>query len=267
MSETSIPSSPRKGVWMFPNTPASRLVEAVVVAEECGLDEVWIADEGVARDPMAVLAAAADATATITLAVGITSPLLRHPGAIAATAATVDELSGGRFVLGLGVGGEKSLAPFALSTDRPVGVLREAIGVARAVLADETGEGYRRPAHGFGPRAVPVWVGARGPQIVRLAARVADGVFLSGCTADQHEQIVEVVRSVGRSTGVAIYQSASDTSVSPSITGWDEVGPLLEREAARWGPSSIGVNLVDLNDGGADPVALVRRAAEVLTGL
>lgn len=252
---------------MFPNAPASRLVDAVVVAEECGLDEVWIADEGVARDPMAIFAAAAGATETIRLAVGVTSPLLRHPGAIAATAATVDELCGGRFVLGLGVGGEKSLAPFGLSTDRPVGVLREAIDVARAVLADQAGEGYRRPAHGFGPRAVPVWVGARGPQIVRLAARVADGVFLSGCTPDQHEQIVEMARSVDRSTGVAIYQSASDSSASPSITGWDEVGPFLKREERRWGPTSVGVNLVDLNDGAADPVELVRRAAEVLAGV
>ena len=137
MSETSIPSSPRKGIWMFPNAPASQLVEAVVAAEECGLNEVWIADEGVARDPMAVLAAAAGPTETIRLAVGVTSPLLRHPGAIAATAATVDELCGGRFVLGLGVGGDKSLAPFALATDRPVGVLRQAIAVARAVLAEK----------------------------------------------------------------------------------------------------------------------------------
>ena len=233
---------------MFPATPADQLVAAVVRAEELGLDEVWIADEGVARDPMTVLAASARETSEIRLAVGITSPLLRHPGAIAATAATVDELSGGRFTLGLGVGGQKSLKPFGLSSERPVAMLRAA-------------------DHAIGRRDVPIWVGSRGPQIVKLAARLADGVFLSGCTPAEHAMIVASMEEVVEVPQIALYQSASDEMNSPSVRRWADVGSLLTDEAARWHPASIGINLVDLNDGRGDPIELVERAAEILGSL
>lgn len=256
--------SPRRGVWMFPAASAGHLVDAVVRAEQLGIDEVWIADEGIAREPMSVLAAAARETSTIRLGVGITSPLLRHPGAIAATAATVDELSGGRFALGLGVGGEKSLGPFGLSTDRPVAVMRDALTTARAVFNRTPGDGYQPDDHAIGPRNVPLWVGTRGPQMVRLAARLADGVFLSGCTREQHASVITGIRETGASIDVALYQSASDVVVSPTVSTWSDVGVVLREESMRWNPAAVGINLVDLNDGSGNPVTLVERAAEIL---
>ena len=261
----------RRGVWMFPGVPAATLVDAVVAAEEAGLDEVWIADEGVAREPVPVLSAAASRTERIRLGIGITSPLLRHPGAIAATMATLDELSGGRAVLGLGVGGGMSLDPFGLATDRPVGVLADAIRVARGVLAREPVEGraqYTPPAHAMGARDVPIWVGARGPQLVALTAREADGIFLSGCSPSELERIVPAVRGEGRSTEVALYHSASDDDDRDSVSTWASVGDDLAAMTERWQPTAVGINLVDLASGGdVDAVALVSRAAEVLRGV
>ena len=258
----------RRGVWMFPGVAAGVLVDAVVAAEEAGLDEVWIADEGVAREPVPVLSAAAARTERIRLGVGITSPLLRHPGAIAATMATLDELSGGRAVLGLGVGGGLSLDPFGLATDRPVGVVADAIRVAKGVLAAQPVEGrstYTPPTHAMGPRAVPVWVGARGPQLVALAGREADGIFLSGCSPTELEQIVPVVRDEGRSTEVALYHSASDHDDRDSVSTWDAVASDLATMVQRWQPSAVGINLVDLAGGSdVDAAGLVARAAEVL---
>ena len=253
---------PRTGVWLFPSAPAGRLVEAIVVAEQSGLDEVWIADEAVAREPMTVLAAAARETTTIRLCVGVTSPALRHPGVIAATAATVDELSDGRCTLGLGVGGAKSLEPFGLGADRPLATMRHALVTARAVLDREQVVGYEPPEHAMPPRPVPIWVGTRGPQMVRLTARLADGIFLSGCTPSQHESILAALR--GTSIEVALYRSASDEIVSPTVDRWADIGDSLAGDDARWQPSAVGINLVDLNDGRGDPVALVERAAEVL---
>ncbi len=249
---------------MFPSVAAGDLVEAVVRAEQLGLDEVWIGDEGIAREPMAILAAAARETSTIRLGVGITSPLLRHPGAIAATAATVDELSGGRFTLGLGVGGQNSLGPFGLSTDRPVAEVRDAVVLARAVLTGEATDGYQPVAHANPRRDVPLWVGTRGAQMARLAARLADGVFLSGCTPDQHGSIIAPLQQAELPIDVAIYQSASDVVVSPSVSRWAEVGGFLNAEARRWNPAAIGINLVDLNDGDGDALPLVERAAAIL---
>jgi 5,10-methylenetetrahydromethanopterin reductase len=260
----------RRGIWIYPGCPAGELVDAVVAADELGLDEVWIADEGVAREPFAVLAAAARATRHITLAVGITSPLLRHPGAIAATAATLDELSEGRALVGLGVGGRESLEPFGLATDRPVAALRDAISLIRAVFAGTPTDGYAPPEHAMVARpSIPIWVGARGPQLTALAAREADGLFLSGCTHEQHDEIIPRVRAIAP-IAVALYQSASNRMSAPSVYRWDDIGDLLADDVARHSPTSIGINLVDpaLGPPGepalVDLVDLVERAAAAL---
>lgn len=267
MSASSSGSKVRKGVWMFPGVAAGMLADAVMAAEDSGLDEVWIADEGVGRDPLAVLAAVARRTRSIRLAVGITSPLLRHPGAVAATVATLDELSSGRAVLGLGVGGHRSLEPFGLIAERPVGVLRDAIATARAVLGVEFTDAYHPPDHAFGPRAVPIWVGARGPQLTRLAARAADGIFLSGCTAQQHDDIIGRVREI-RPIEIALYQSAATADPRDTVVSWDSIGDRLALEAARHEPTAIGINLVELDTHrDSDPVELVERAAAVLAGV
>ena len=252
---------------MFPGVAAGALLEAVVAAEQLGLDEVWIADEGVAREPVAVLAAAAMQTTTIRLIVGVTSPVLRHPGAIAASLATLDELSDGRAVLGLGVGGEMSLGPFGLAAERPVALLRDAIQTARDVFGGVDSDRYDVPAHAAPPRDVPIWVGARGPQLVRTAAQHADGLFLSGCTLAQHDEIISNAAAV-RQIPVAVYQSALDSPVRPSEQNWDAAHRVLDKTLARNHPASIGINLVDLmGDPSCDPVRLVERAAELLHSL
>jgi 5,10-methylenetetrahydromethanopterin reductase len=251
-------------VWIFPAVPAGELVDAIVAADELGLDEVWLADEGVMREPMVVLGAAATRTTRIRLATGITSPYLRHPGAIAASIATLDELSGGRAVLGLGVGGHLSLDPFGITAERPVARLREAITVARGVLGGRSVDGYAPPDHAMPARPVPIWVGARGPQLVRTAARHADGLFLSGCTPDEHDRIVADADAAGGSS-YALYQSADDAPASPTEQTWDAARDYLAAEAARLCPAAIGLSLVGLaRESHPGAVALVERAAAAL---
>ena len=75
---------PAVGVWVFPEVPAPELVDLARQVEDLGLDELWVGDEGPARDPFAVLAAAAVVTDRIRLATGITNPYVRHPGVAAA---------------------------------------------------------------------------------------------------------------------------------------------------------------------------------------
>lgn len=255
----------RTGVWLYPIAPAEELVNAVVELERAGVDEVWIADEGVAREPLVILAAAARETARITLGVGITSPLLRHPGAAMSSAMTVDELSGGRVVLGWGVGGSESLGPFGMSTSRPVGVVRDALVLGGAVMSGTAIEGYSPPAHAAPPRHVRQFVGARGPQLNRLASRLADGVFLSGLTAAEIPQAIANSR-FHRPIDVALYQSVefSGSGGERSVSGSkNEIVQRLGSLCAEHQPTSMGIALVDrapLRD-------LVLRACEVLLAL
>ncbi|MGA0878705.1 MAG: LLM class flavin-dependent oxidoreductase [Ilumatobacteraceae bacterium] len=255
----------RTGVWLYPVAPADELLEAVVRLDAAGIDEVWIADEGVARDPLVILAAAARETKRITLAVGITSPLLRHPGAVMSTAMTIDELSDGRVILGWGVGGHESLGPFGLSSSRPVGVVRDALVVGRAVMTGTSIPDYSPPSHAAPPRPIRQFVGARGPQLNRLASRLADGVFLSGLTAAEIPRVVADARS-HRPIEVALYQSvffegrADHRSLQGSPSDVAQVLRALVRDHR---PTSIGLALVD-----REPLRnLVPRACEVLIPL
>lgn len=277
------PAPVRTGVWLYPGRAAGELVEAVIAAEEEGLDEVWIADEGPARDPLSVLAAAALQTSRITLAVGITSPLLRHPGALASTAATIDELSAGdasgpgRMVLGLGLGGVESLAPFGIVADRPVAQMATAIAKCRDVLGRRRSEHYTPPAHAMPAHPVPIWLGARGPHMIRLAARTCDGVFLSGCTPSDITRILgqldEADTSSGPtpSVGRALYHSASgsgtnDSNTDDSVSPWTRIESDLIALASGRNLTSLGINLVDLAqpDDSTAASILVQRAAPIV---
>lgn len=255
----------RTGVWLFSDAAASELVDAIRLADRAGIDEAWVADEGVSREPVPVLAYAAAATTRIELGVGITSPLLRHPGAIGSTISTLDELSGGRARLGLGIGGELSLAPFGIEIERPIAVVREAVTIARSVIGRTACEGYDPPAHASPARDVPIHIGARGEQMNRLASRIADGVFLSGFDLGRLDEPVAWARSV-RPIDVAIYASVrfrADAPADPTcLTGTPaSIASRLEELIDRYAPTTIGLALVD----GDAPTVMTERAAETFS--
>jgi alkanesulfonate monooxygenase SsuD/methylene tetrahydromethanopterin reductase-like flavin-dependent oxidoreductase (luciferase family) len=252
------------GVWIYPDAPIDDLVEAVVEADRAGIDEVWIADEGVMRDPFLVFAAAAGSTERVRLGIGITSPMLRHPGAIAATVASLDELSGGRMMLGFGVGGQQSLEPFGLTVDRPVALMRDALRTARAVLERRDESGYVVTDHAAPARDVPLYVASRGEQINRLASREAHGVFLSGFAPDRLDEVLGWARSDG-TPRVALYQSVRYRTDAPddptSVSGSpEEIASMLGALVDTHAPDSIGVALVD----GAPVLDMLADAIETL---
>jgi 5,10-methylenetetrahydromethanopterin reductase len=199
----------RTGVWLFPAAPAADLVAAAVRAEAAGLDEFWLGDEGPAREPFAVLAAAATVTRRITLAIGITNPYVRVPALAATTALTIAELAGGaeRVVLGLGAGGSLSLEPFGLEARQPLRRVREALGTMRAVCAGEAGDGYQPAEHGLHGH-LALYVGARGERLNRLASAQADGAFVAGLPPFRYAEVLEWCRSV-RPIEIALYPSVA----------------------------------------------------------
>ena len=252
------------GIWLYPNAPVHDLIEAVVAADRAGVEEIWIADEGVAREPIVIFSAAASLTTRIRMGVGITSPALRHPGAIASSIATLDELNGGRTMLGFGVGGHESLGPFGITVDKPVALVRDAIRMSRAVLQRTEIDGYEPPNHAAPAREVPIYVGAKGEQLNRLASREADGTFVSGFALDQLATPVAWARSV-RPITVALYPSvrfrpdapADPTSLSGTPT---EVAVGMAALAEKHEPACIGLALVD---GDSIPV-MMTKAVETL---
>jgi 5,10-methylenetetrahydromethanopterin reductase len=157
------------------------------VAEDVGFQDVWFPDHYFIREVYAALALAAAATTRVGLGTAVTSPYLRHPVLLASAVATIDEISGGRAILGLGVGGHEFPSQLAVSLARPLAVCREATEIIRRLLAGETvtyqGKIFsvRGARLNFTPsRPAPVYLAARGPQMLTLAGEIADGVITHG---------------------------------------------------------------------------------------
>jgi 5,10-methylenetetrahydromethanopterin reductase len=101
-------------VGLLPNRPVAEIAELAARAEDLGFAGVWLADsQSIFRDPFCALALCAGRTRRLKLATGVTNPVTRHPATLACSFATLDELSGGRVVLGIGVG-ESSVETLSL---------------------------------------------------------------------------------------------------------------------------------------------------------
>jgi 5,10-methylenetetrahydromethanopterin reductase len=209
----SVPSTVRTGVWFFPDAPASTIVETIVAAEQLGIDDVWLGDEGPARDPFLLLAAAARETQRVRLGIGVTNPYLRHPAITAAAALTLHELSGGRVLLGIGPGGQMALGPAHVERIRPLAATRDAVRIIRAVSRGERTRGYTPPPHAIASRDLPVYIGARGEAFNRFASEAADGVFLGGIPRSRQAATVAWAHSV-RPIEIAAYISAAFDEVT-----------------------------------------------------
>src|SRR5687767_9688219 len=147
-------------------------------AESLGWDYAFIPSSPLRRqDPYVHLAFAAAQTERIGLGPLIENPVMRHPSVIASSIATVAALAPGRTILGYGVGD----TAVRLMGKRPATVaeLEAATMMTRRLLAGEAVEvGAARPAQLRHALPVPIWIAAGGPRTLRMAGRVADGVFI-----------------------------------------------------------------------------------------
>lgn len=164
--------------------------DAVVVArlaQDAGLDEVWVSEDYLERGAFAVAGAMAAATTTVKVGLGVINPWTRHVALAAMEAHALDEIAQGRAVIGLGASNagwmqDKLGIPF----ERPISVLAEYTDTLRALLRGErvTAQVQGRPldaaldAHPARP-AIPLVWGVKGPRALELAREHADGVMLS----------------------------------------------------------------------------------------
>ena len=165
-----------------------RMVDYVVEAERLGATSVWL-PEFWAHDALTPLGALAHATETIKLGTAIVQLGTRTPAMLAMSAMTLQELSNGRFVLGIGVSGPQVMEGWhGVRFSKPVLRTRETIEIIRMVTRGERldfpGEAYRLPLpDGEGvalrsaalPVDVPVYVASLGPTNLRLTGAIADG--------------------------------------------------------------------------------------------
>lgn len=186
-----------------------RMLQSAQAAAQAGIDAIWVSEDPEGWDAFALLGALATVTTRCHLGTSVTSPWPRHPNLLAASVATLDQLSGGRAVLGLGRGQvEWHRDVLGVETGSPVAALRETITLLRAwwqppyKAASPPGSHFR-----VGPweRSVaplyppPIYLAAAGPQTLALAGELADGVIFNVLTSGQalREAIPQVRQAAG----------------------------------------------------------------------
>lgn len=216
--------------------PADAVLASAQRREQQGFDAVWWADHllhwfplsvwtpdlvpqaaagqrspHIWFDPVPVVAAAAAATREIRLGIGVTDVVRRHPASLAQTALTLDHLTGGRFLLGVGAGEALNLEPYGVPNPRPLSRLEEGLEVMRLLMespepVDYAGEHFRlnggmlglRP---LGDRPPPLWVAAHRPRGLAVVGRRADGWLPLATDPDEYAGMLAAVRSAAAAAG------------------------------------------------------------------
>lgn len=179
-------------------------VERVRLAESLGYEAVYVTHLA-GRESLTVVTAYALATERIRVGTGVVPIYSRTPATMAQTAATIDDLSGGRLDLGLGVSHRPVVEGWHGQTiDRPVAEMREYVAIVRAILRGEdppAGEKWRTGFRlaGLDPRPdVRIYVAALSPAMLRLAGEIADGTILWLCNANYVRDVVVPEVTAGR---------------------------------------------------------------------
>ena len=190
------------------NNAGRSLVESVARAkgaERLGYESVWVTQLPDARDAAVVLAAYAQATEWVRLGTGVLPIYTRHPTAMAQMAASLDELSGGRFILGIGVSHKVTVeSMWGLKLEHPVESMREYVSIVRSSLQEGSAsvDGSHFVAHWSysGPRRgdIPLMISALSPRMLELAGEVADGVVLWMCSPGYVRDMVVPHVAAGR---------------------------------------------------------------------
>ncbi|MBI4280312.1 MAG: LLM class flavin-dependent oxidoreductase [Armatimonadetes bacterium] len=196
------------GVGLLADQPPEGFTRAVDAAESLGYDTIWIPDERFFRDVFVALALAASRTKRVRLGPCVTDAFIRHPAVTAMQMATLQAISGGRAVLGIGAG-LSGFAALGIKPQNTVGRMREAIRVIRALLAgqeavaDKAGVRFRGKLDIPAVPPVPVYVAGRGPKILELAGEVGDAVMFgamasAGAIAYGNARVEAGARRIGR---------------------------------------------------------------------
>lgn len=187
----------------------------VQYAEEKGFEAVWQAESRLVRDAIVPMAAFAAVTSRIKIGSGVINNWTRNVGLIASTYLTLDDLAPDRIICGIGAWWDPLASNVGIDRSKPLLAMRETVMVTRQLLNAETvtfeGEfvhvtGIKLDVvHGRkGPRNVPIYIGATGPQMLELTGEIGDGVVLNYLVKPEYnlmaiDQLSAGARKVGRS--------------------------------------------------------------------
>jgi probable F420-dependent oxidoreductase len=192
------------GTFVSPGRDLQKGIERAAKADDLGFDSIYTTHIA-SRDSLTVLAAFATATKQAKIGTGVLPIFSRTPVSTAQTAATLDELSGGRMVLGIGVSHKVTVENwFDSEITKPVTQMREYASICRAIIRGETppeGEFFNTKFQFMGYSArpeLPIYLGGLSPKMLQLCGEIADGAMLWLCGPEYIERVVVPEVAKGR---------------------------------------------------------------------
>jgi len=191
------------GIEFVPNEPALKVGYMAKLAEDAGFDTVWITDHYNNRDVYSTLAILSLATSKVKLGTGVTNPYTRNVAVTASSIASINDISGGRAILGIGPGDRATFDAMGIAWEKPLTVVKESVSVLRDLLAKK-----RVEAHGmtgaqlsFKSGDIPIYIGAQGPKMLEMAGMIADGVLVNASHPDDFKYAVPLVKKGAEKAG------------------------------------------------------------------
>ena len=199
---------PSREALLWADSDLAFLIEAARHAEKAGFDSVWAGDSLLARprgEPLTLLAAVAGATTRVALGTAVLLPLLRNPLTLAHTLATLDRISKGRVILGIGPGAElpgthAELKALGVPSDHRVSDMLSEVERARRLWRNEEPDLDLQPRP-FRPGGPPIWVGGTGPRMLRLTGESFDGWLPLSPTPNDYASGLRAVREAAEKAG------------------------------------------------------------------
>src|SRR2546421_5479942 len=230
------------GVCFAPDPPPSRWVELTRLAESRGFESAWLFDSHVLwQEVYPVFTLMAAATHAIRIGPCVTNPATRDPTVTASVMATLNQISAGRMVLGMGRGdsAQRVLGRKPVSVERMEADCR----IIRELAAGRTAEVEGREVRiKWASGELPIWVAGYGPKALRAAGRVADGVIIQLADPAIIRWCLGFVREgaeeAGRSFDDIQIQAAAPAFISDDIEA--------AREQVRWFPALVSNHVVGL---------------------
>lgn len=204
---------------------AATLTAIAQRAEAYGFDQLWVSNDLFLRSAPVLMGTLAARTSTIRLGIGILNPYSIHPSEIAMAAATLQEVSDGRFLLGLAAGSAEFLGWAGIERPRPLTRTAEAVRVVRALLTGEADvsdlpEWWGPGSHlRFPTTQVPIYVGGMSPRMLEMAGELADGVlallYPPEHFCEARDQVHRGAKAAGRSIADIDFPACVWVSVDP----------------------------------------------------
>ena len=246
------------GVMVKPSA-YQKMVEHATLADRLGFDSVWVPDhvilenfKSISLEAWSLLSTLAVQTRNVTLGTSVTDPYRRHPAVLAQTVATLDQISGGRAILGLGAGEAMNVDPFGIPWDKRVTRMKETVEVLRRLW---TGEIIDYDVEIFKlskafiqvplvqKPSIPVYLAANSPKTRRLVGVCADGWLAEMMSPNRYMGDIKEVEDAARKAG----RSASQIDVVCVVTtalsdDYDEAKAAALVQAKRrflWWPKQL----------------------------